>query len=470
MMPLGDEEQQYIADLDADSDIQLLQRELPALRHECLRVLEVSTALLKRGVQAGLSLMEVASVMTRPLVGLADEPSELERLCLDARAVVGLMSPAHEQPAAAGLGSSHGSVLKYLAEEEEEEGDVLLEGSQEGLDEEAPGPGLRQVMGWDSDGAAGASGAAFCLAQAQAPPAGGPCLPVAAACRQRSLVEEMLFDIEEAAAQGRGGGAAGAGLKPRPRPLVTISASAEGGPMSPGSLASICSGCSSGEQLGSLGCMLSPAPLLTAPCIPASAPASRRTVALTASALLWQPARAGAGASAGDLLSSPAASTPGPGTPSAPDGAPAVHRADSSSSAELSSCCGCSPTATQAKLQHAAPEPAQAQAPAQAQPLARAISLQAEPWSSIKGPPKPALAGKRCSKSPSKKALACMYPPPVLSQSVSELITGIFSTYDGVAWRAFMQVLVAMMDDVLRSGRWRQAPTSRVAAQSCPRF
>lgn len=62
---------------------------MPSLRVESLRVLEVCTTLLKECAAAGLTLAEIAGVVTRPLIGMEEEPSELERICFNARAEVG---------------------------------------------------------------------------------------------------------------------------------------------------------------------------------------------------------------------------------------------------------------------------------------------------------------------------------------------------------------------------------------------
>ncbi len=40
------------------------------------------------GVPAPRSLAEIGGVMSRPLVGMEEEPSPLERLCMEARAAV----------------------------------------------------------------------------------------------------------------------------------------------------------------------------------------------------------------------------------------------------------------------------------------------------------------------------------------------------------------------------------------------
>lgn len=53
MVPFSEEELSYIARLDAAADKELLRRELPCLREESLRTLEVATLLLQRCAAAG---------------------------------------------------------------------------------------------------------------------------------------------------------------------------------------------------------------------------------------------------------------------------------------------------------------------------------------------------------------------------------------------------------------------------------
>ncbi|GFR52990.1 hypothetical protein Agub_g15680 [Astrephomene gubernaculifera] len=88
MLPFSDEELQYIRDLDIERDKNILRQELPMLRPECLRVLEVCTTLLKTCAAEGLTLFDIASVMTRPFLDSDEEPSELERMCAYARQCV----------------------------------------------------------------------------------------------------------------------------------------------------------------------------------------------------------------------------------------------------------------------------------------------------------------------------------------------------------------------------------------------
>ena len=45
----------------------------------------MATILLKKCAAAGLNLFQIASVASRPIVGMDEEPSELEKACLFAR-------------------------------------------------------------------------------------------------------------------------------------------------------------------------------------------------------------------------------------------------------------------------------------------------------------------------------------------------------------------------------------------------
>lgn len=85
MMPFSDEELRYIENLDPEADVALLQRELPSLRVESLRTLQVATSLLKRCAAAGLNLSEIGTIVSRPLVGLDEDPSDLEKMCTAVR-------------------------------------------------------------------------------------------------------------------------------------------------------------------------------------------------------------------------------------------------------------------------------------------------------------------------------------------------------------------------------------------------
>ena len=55
MIPFSEDELEYIARLDAEADMDLLRRELPSLREESLRTLQVATILLQRCAAAGVA-------------------------------------------------------------------------------------------------------------------------------------------------------------------------------------------------------------------------------------------------------------------------------------------------------------------------------------------------------------------------------------------------------------------------------
>ena len=142
MIPFDEEELDYIARLDPEADAALLRAELPGLREGSLRVLAVASALLQIGASGGLSLAEIAAVATRPLVGLEEEPSELERACAAARAEVDALSeggdgegedgdegfdPVPESDASMGHGLCGRSASCALG--------AMAEGIEEGFDE-----------------------------------------------------------------------------------------------------------------------------------------------------------------------------------------------------------------------------------------------------------------------------------------------------------------------------------------------
>ena len=65
-------------------------QELPNLRPECLRVLEIGTTLLQCCAAAGLSLADIGALASRPLDALDGDdscPSQLEQACIAARQV-----------------------------------------------------------------------------------------------------------------------------------------------------------------------------------------------------------------------------------------------------------------------------------------------------------------------------------------------------------------------------------------------
>mmetsp|Transcript_34762 Transcript_34762/g.88019 ORF Transcript_34762/g.88019 Transcript_34762/m.88019 type:complete len:786 (-) Transcript_34762:2790-5147(-) len=91
-LPFSEDELAYIARIDVDADKELLRKELPNLRPECLRVMELSTRMLQRCAEAGLTLYEIGSILTRPYEGCDEDPSDLEKLAAAAKAEVEAMS------------------------------------------------------------------------------------------------------------------------------------------------------------------------------------------------------------------------------------------------------------------------------------------------------------------------------------------------------------------------------------------
>ncbi|KAH9329215.1 hypothetical protein KI387_001323 [Taxus chinensis] len=83
--PFSEEELEYIKKLNAASDAQMLRKELPMLRESCLRVLMITTTFLQRAAEAGLSLAEIGSMMSREIGTMDDELSELENICFQAK-------------------------------------------------------------------------------------------------------------------------------------------------------------------------------------------------------------------------------------------------------------------------------------------------------------------------------------------------------------------------------------------------
>lgn len=122
LLPFDDEELEYIRNLNVAADQELLQKELPNLRPECLRVLQVATTLLQKCASAGLSLAEIAAVVTRPFVGNDDDPSELEVICRYAADVVQDVD----------MNEENSSELESLCEEDEDEV-IMLEMSPIGI-------------------------------------------------------------------------------------------------------------------------------------------------------------------------------------------------------------------------------------------------------------------------------------------------------------------------------------------------
>jgi len=74
--PFDEETLQFIERLDVDRDIEMLKKEL-GIRDECLRVMRLSAALLKKGASAGLTLHDLGRIICR---SDPDIPSALETI------------------------------------------------------------------------------------------------------------------------------------------------------------------------------------------------------------------------------------------------------------------------------------------------------------------------------------------------------------------------------------------------------
>ena len=77
----------------------------------------MATTLLKECAAAGLTLFEIASVASRPIVGLDEEPSQLEQVCVLAREQVDTSLEIAKQHIGSGMGA-----IPETDESEEEAG------------------------------------------------------------------------------------------------------------------------------------------------------------------------------------------------------------------------------------------------------------------------------------------------------------------------------------------------------------
>eukprot|EP00440_Ansanella_granifera_P053325 gb/GFBE01057805.1/.p1 GENE.gb/GFBE01057805.1/~~gb/GFBE01057805.1/.p1 ORF type:complete len:555 (+),score=118.33 gb/GFBE01057805.1/:1-1665(+) len=91
-----------IRSIDVDEVESLLQKRVPMLRPECLATLRTCTALLKHGVEAGLTAYEIGTLMVRPEDGEDDEPqSALEAMVAESKKQAGAEDGEIPEPAPA---------------------------------------------------------------------------------------------------------------------------------------------------------------------------------------------------------------------------------------------------------------------------------------------------------------------------------------------------------------------------------
>jgi hypothetical protein len=237
MLPFEQEELEYIAALDASSDVALLRSELPALRPQCLRVLQVGTLFLQRCAAAGLTLAAIGGLMSRPLDALDGDdecPSELERACVAARMAVDTAALVRRRSGSLG-GASGGSVAGLALPEEDEEEGVTGSGEEEEDEVELEGGPAGGGAAVASAGARGRDdGAAAGAARRGGGPAGLGARDSGSGGAAAAAAGGLMFDLEgEACDAGSVGSLAG------------------GAPQSPFSQASVDSlGSGSGSGLG----------------------------------------------------------------------------------------------------------------------------------------------------------------------------------------------------------------------------
>jgi len=78
--PFDDVTKSYIQNIDVEADVQLLRN--LGVRFACIQTMKISSTLLKKAAEAGLTLYEIGSMASRTVL---EEPSELERMVAEAR-------------------------------------------------------------------------------------------------------------------------------------------------------------------------------------------------------------------------------------------------------------------------------------------------------------------------------------------------------------------------------------------------
>jgi len=76
--PFDEETVNFVCNIDADSDVQMLRRELPNMREECIETMKICTLFMKKAVANGLNLYEIGCAMSR--YRNEEEMSDLEKM------------------------------------------------------------------------------------------------------------------------------------------------------------------------------------------------------------------------------------------------------------------------------------------------------------------------------------------------------------------------------------------------------
>uniref|UniRef100_A0A7S2XF66 1-phosphatidylinositol 4-kinase n=1 Tax=Lotharella oceanica TaxID=641309 RepID=A0A7S2XF66_9EUKA len=79
-VPFGEKAREFVRNLDIEADIAYLKKTL-GIRDACLRTMRITGTTLKKGVEAGLTLRQIAGIMCRNDL---DIPSDLEVMCTQA--------------------------------------------------------------------------------------------------------------------------------------------------------------------------------------------------------------------------------------------------------------------------------------------------------------------------------------------------------------------------------------------------
>ncbi|KAK6127180.1 hypothetical protein DH2020_039064 [Rehmannia glutinosa] len=88
LIPFNQSEVDYILNLDPFKDAEMLRSELPLIRESSIRVLILCTIFLKRATAYGLCLADIGEMMTREFHGGEENWSLLEKLCINAKAML----------------------------------------------------------------------------------------------------------------------------------------------------------------------------------------------------------------------------------------------------------------------------------------------------------------------------------------------------------------------------------------------
>jgi len=62
--PFDEETVNFVCNIDADSDVQMLRQQLPAMKEECIETMKICTIFLKKAVAKGFNLYEIGCMMS----------------------------------------------------------------------------------------------------------------------------------------------------------------------------------------------------------------------------------------------------------------------------------------------------------------------------------------------------------------------------------------------------------------------